>query len=97
MTKYQQYYQKMWDENKEVLSGFIEIHDKFKSDRKKYSKEFNEKGKAVREIMESWDQRLCKQMEKGNNGVFSSKVSEKFWNEVKKDYPLIEFVGVEFL
>lgn len=97
MTKYQQYYQKMWDENKQVLSDFMEIHDKFKSDRKKYSKEFNEHGKAVREIMESWDQRLCKQMEKGNNGVFSSKVSEKFWNEVKKDYPLIEFVGVEFL
>ncbi len=97
MTKYQQYYQNMWDANKEILASFLDIHDKFKSDRKKYSKEFNDKGKRVREIMEEWDQRLCKQMEKGSNGVFSSKVSEKFWNEVKKDYPLIEFVGVEFL
>lgn len=97
MTKYQQYYQKMWDENKELLTGFFEIHDAFKKDRKKYSKEFNAKGKEVRELMEVWDNRLCQQMERGKNGVFSEKVSEKFWNEVKKDFPLIEFVGVEFL
>lgn len=97
MTKYQQYYQKMWDENKSVLSEFMATHDKFQADRKTHSQEFNTKGKAVREIMEDWDQRLCKQMEKGHNGVFSSKVSEKFWSEVKKDFPLIEFVGVEFL
>lgn len=97
MTKYQQYYQQMWEANKEKLTQFLDIHDKFKTDRKRFSKEFNDKGKEVREIMEEWDQRLCRQMEKGTNGVFSSKVSEKFWNEVKKDYPLIEFVGVEFL
>jgi hypothetical protein len=47
--------------------------------------------------MEEWESRLCKQMEKGKNGVFSAKVSEKFWQEVKKDFPLIELVGVEFL
>lgn len=97
MTKYQAYYQKMWETHKTLLSEFLDTHDKFKSDRKKYSKEYNDKGKAVREIMEEWDARLCQQMERGQNAVFSSKVSEKFWNEVKKDFPLIEFVGVEFL
>ncbi len=97
MTKYQQYYQKMWESNKEILSGFMDVHDRFKKDRKKYSGEFNQQGKQVRELMEDWDKRLCQQMEKGQNAVFSSKVSEKFWNEVKKDFPLIEFVGVEFL
>ena len=97
MTKYQQYYQKMWDENKDVLGSFLTVHDRFKTDRKKYSHEFNSEGKAVRELIEDWDQRLCHQMEKGKNGMFSAKVSEKFWNEVKKDFPLIELVGVEFL
>ena len=97
MTKYQQYYQEMWDANKATLENFLILHDKFKSNRKQYTKEFNTDGKAVREIMEEWDKRLCTQMERGKNGVFSSKVSEKFWNEVKKDFPLIEFVGVEFL
>lgn len=97
MTKFQEYYQKMWDANKAVLTHFLDIHDKFKSDRKKYSQEYNREGKKVREIMEDWDARLCQQMEKGQNAVYSSKVSEKFWNEVKKDFPLIEFVGVEFL
>ncbi len=97
MTKYQEYYQKMWEENKELMRSFLELHDRFKSNRRKYSAEFNLSGKKVREIMEEWDKRLCRQMEKGQNAEFSSKVSEKFWNEVKKDFPLIELVGVEFL
>lgn len=87
----------MWEAHKEILESFLVIHDKFKSNKKAYTKEFNEQGKAVREIMEEWDKKLCTQMERGKNGVFSSKVSEKFWNEVKKDFPLIEFVGVQFL
>ena len=97
MTKFQKYYQQMWDENKQIFSNFLAIHDQFKTNQKKYSKEFNEQGKQIRELIEEWDKRLCQQMEKGNNGVFSSKVSEKFWNEVKKDFPLIELIGVEFL
>ncbi len=87
----------MWDSNKQVLENFLRVHDNFKANRKQYSLEFNTEGKQVREIMEEWDKRLCTQMERGKNGVFSSKVSEKFWSEVKKDFPLIELVGVEFL
>jgi hypothetical protein len=97
MTKFKQYYQQMWDANKEPLAKFMDIHDRYQKDRYTNQTEFNTVGKQVREIMEDWDQRLCKQMEKGSNGVFSSKVSEKFWTEVKKDFPLIELVGVEIL
>ncbi len=97
MTKYQTYYQLMWTQHKDILGAFLDIHDKYKKDRKNNQKLFNEEGKKVREVIEDWDQRLCKQMEKGSNGVFSSKVSEKFWNEVKKDFPLIELVGAQIL
>lgn len=97
MTKFQLYYQQMWDSNKEILSQFMTIHDQYKQDRKKYQSQFNEIGKEARRIMEEWDQRLCQQMERGHNGVFSAKVSEKFWTEVKKDFPLVELVGVEVI
>lgn len=87
----------MWTQHKDILGAFLDIHDTYKKDRKGNQKLFNEEGKKVREVIEDWDQRLCKQMEKGSNGVFSSKVSEKFWNEVKKDFPLIELVGAQIL
>ncbi|PWU23158.1 hypothetical protein C5B42_03895 [Candidatus Cerribacteria bacterium 'Amazon FNV 2010 28 9'] len=97
MTKFQQYYQQMWDQHKDLLSRFLDIHDAYKTNRIAHQQEFNEIGKQARELMEEWDKRLCTQMEKGKNGVFSSKVSEKFWNEVKKDFPLIEMVGVQIV
>lgn len=97
MTKFKQYYQQMWDAHKDILSEFMDIHDKYQKDRFNNQAEFNRIGKEARQVMEEWDQRLCKQMEKGSNGVFSSKVSEKFWNEIKQDFPLVEFVGVEVL
>lgn len=87
----------MWEKNKDILTKFLKIHDLYKSNRKQYASVFNQEGKEVRQVMEEWDRRLCAQMERGKNGVFSSKVSEKFWEEIRKDFPLIEFVGVEFL
>lgn len=87
----------MWEDNAEVFERFTTVHDQYQSDRRNpsYKHSFDETGAAVRAVIEEWDQRLCQQMERGQNGVFSSKVSEKFWNEVKKDFPLIDFVGVQ--
>lgn len=87
----------MWEAHKEALSAFQDIHDQYKAKQRdmKLKKEFDAVGKSARATMEEWDARLCQQMEKGKNSVFSSKVSEKFWNEVKKDFPLVDLVGVE--
>lgn len=97
MTKFKQYYQQMWDANKEVLGRFLDVHQRYAANRKAHQEEFNTVGKEARAIMEEWDQRLCQQMERGKNSVFSSKVSEKFWAEVKTDFPLVDFVGVQIL
>ncbi len=97
MTKFAKYYQQMWDTNTQVLSKFQDAHDAYKTNQKDKTlkEEFDSWGKLAREIMEDWDRRLCMQMEKGYNGMFSSKVSEKFWSEIKKDFPLVDLVGVE--
>lgn len=97
MTKYTKYYQQMWDLHKNILSTFQEVHDQYQKQpkEKKLKESFDTIGKQAREVMEDWDKRLCMQMEKGYNGVFSSKVSEKFWTEIKKDFPLVDLVGVE--
>lgn len=97
MTKYQKYYTQMWDTQKQILREFADAHDAYKKNQKDKSakKNFDDTGKVALEIMREWDARLCQQMEKGSNNVFSSKVSAKFWDEVKKDFPLVDLVGVE--
>lgn len=97
MTKFEKYYQQMWEAHKDTLSSFQDVHDEYKANQRKVSvkAKFDEIGKEARKIMEEWDSRLCQQMERGHNSVFSAKVSEKFWTEVKKDFPLVDLVGVE--
>ena len=95
MTKYKQYFQQMMDENQELFSAFQTIHDGYKQDRKTWSQKFHGQGKEVVEIIRDWEQRLCAGMERGNNAVYSSKLSEKFWGEIKQLYSHIELVGVK--
>lgn len=95
MTKYKQYFQQMVDENQAFFAAFQPIHDGYKIDRKKWSQQFHTHGQALVEIIRDWEQRLCAGMERSNNAVYSQKLSEKFWAEVKKMYSHIELVGVK--
>ena len=97
MTKFEKYYQQMWDAHKDILARFQDAHDAYQANQRDthLKKNFDAVGKQARAIMEEWDSRLCQQMERGHNSVFSAKVSEKFWTEVKKDFPFVDLVGVE--
>ncbi len=95
MTKYKQYFQQMMDANHDLFTSFKEVHDGYKEDRKKWSKQFHAQGKEVVDIMREWEQRLCSSMERGHNAVYSSKLAEKFWAEVKQMYSHIDLVGVK--
>lgn len=95
MTKFTEIYKKMWTDHAKELKDFQQIHDLFKQDRATYSKEFNDKGAHAMEILHEYEDRLCSGMERGMYGKYSDKVAEKFWQRVKKDFPLIELVGVE--
>ncbi len=95
MTKYKKYFLEMSEKNAELFAKFQPIHDGYKADRKAWSKQFHEVGKQVVEVIHEWEQRLCAGMERSQNGVFSSKVADKFWSEVKGRFSHIELVGVK--
>lgn len=95
MTKYKAFYTQMEQTNAALFDAFQKIHDGYKSDRKKFSKDFHAVGTEILDIVRDWDRRLCAGMERGKNAVYSNKVSEKFWNEVKKRFSHIELVGVK--
>lgn len=85
----------MFEQNEALFVAFKEVHDGYQQDRKQWSARFHEEGKDVVDVIRDWERRLCSGMERGKNAVFSSKVAEKFWAEVKGYLPLIERVGVK--
>ncbi len=95
MTKYKQYFQEMVEANEELFADFKVIHDQFAADRLAYQEEFNRKGEIIMEIIQDWEKRLCSRMEGGKNGAYSANLAEKFRSEIKKVYPLIDFIGVK--
>jgi hypothetical protein len=95
MPKFTQTYNQMTKEHADLFDKFKAVHDQYRLDRKTHQNEFNQLGKQIMEIIREFENRLCAGMERGMYGKFSDKVSEKFWDRIKKDYPLIELVGVE--
>lgn len=87
----------MISEHQEEFDKFRDIHAKYQLSSNSHQQEFNEFGKEILEIIREYEQRLCGGMERGQFGKFSDKVSEKFWSRIKKDFPLIELVGVEII
>lgn len=95
MTKYQQIFLTMLSEHEKEFSEFKIIHDKYAADQKKWELEFNKIGKPIVEIIRGYESKLCGKMESGSKAVFSSNLSDKFWNGVRQLYPYIDFVGVK--
>jgi sugar-specific transcriptional regulator TrmB len=93
MTKYKQCYQDMISSNKELFARFKQIHDQYATDQEKWQKEFNEVGEEVQEVIRKYDRILCGHSEAGKYGKFSSNLSEKFKDEIRKEFPHIDFIG----
>lgn len=94
MVKYKEYLQKMLDDNKQVFDEFTKLHEKYDSDEEKWQKEFNEKGSIVMDIVQEYENRLCANTERGMYSVYSAKLAEKFRDEIRKIYPLIDHIGI---
>lgn len=85
----------MISNNEELFSQFREVHDKFLEESDKYRKEFNEIGEQVVELIREGIDELCRTSEGAGFSRYSSNLSEKFWNEVRSEFPAIDEVGVE--
>lgn len=95
MSKYKQAVDEMVAANKELFDNFKEIHDEFALNPDAWQKLLNEYGAEVVEVIRDYERKLCIKMGTGKYGQFSQNLSQKFWDEVRKIFPKIDFVGVK--
>ena len=93
-AKYKQYFTQMQEQNQEVFADFFRVHQLYEIDSNKHEAEFHTTGQKLVDLMRDWDRRLCSAMGRGAFSQYSQKLSEKFWDEARKVYPLIDRVGV---
>lgn len=91
--KFKRMYELMREQHASLFASFAPIHDAF-AKNKTNEEAFHSVGRDVTDVIRDWERRLCAGMERGMHGQYSNKVAEKFWGEVKKEFPLIELVGV---
>lgn len=94
MTKCKQQVQEMLAAHKDVFIPFKELHDKYALDPQKWQEQYNQEGMDVLHLIKRWENNLCNKSESGKYGKFSSKLAEKFWEEIRAVFPKIDSVGM---
>lgn len=93
-AKYKRLLNEAFEQNREMFQVFMVLNADY-ADREKRAgvvDEFNEIGERVKEVLLDCEEELCCFAEA--DGHSTSKLSEKFWNEVRKYFPYIDSVGV---
>lgn len=94
MSEYKKIVVLMTQQNKELFENFKDIHDNYALNPTEWQKLFNEYGGEVMDVIREYERKLLSNMGTGKYGQFSAKVSEKYWDEVRKLFSKINFVGV---
>jgi hypothetical protein len=94
MTKYKEYFGKMTEANKELFDKFAKLHVDYGMDNDKYQDEFNKEGGKVLAVIHEWENRLCSHSEKAGYANYTGNLAEKFQQEVKSHFPLIDHIGI---
>lgn len=94
-AQFKKVFEDMWSDHKEELEHFLITHAKFAQDPKTNRKEFNKEGEKIIEIIRHYESVLCGRSESSGYGNYTSKLAEKFWNEVRKVFTEIDEVGIE--
>ena len=84
----------MVEENKDAFEKFTRKHFEYSTDQDANQDEFNKEGGAILKIIHEWEDRLCKQSEKAGFGSYTTGLAEKFQEEVRKHFPLIDHIGI---
>jgi len=95
MTKSRQYFEMMLKNNTELFSIFETIHNNYIINPDAWQEKLNNVGAEVMDIIKEYEDRLVSHQEGGKYSRFSTQTSEKFWQEIRKKYPKIDFVGVK--
>lgn len=94
MQKYQLFYELMIEDNKELFDQFKEVHQAFLLAPDANRMRFNQIGSEVLDVIRDYERRLCGKTESGKYGKFSSGLSQKFWDQIRKVYSKIDYVGI---
>ena len=94
MVKYKEYYQKMLEDNGEIFNSFKNLHDNYTLNPESHQQEFNTHGEKVLEIIREYENRLCTDTERGMYSKYSVKLAEKFQNEVRAHFPMVDRIGL---
>ncbi len=94
-VRYKQAVDEMYEQNKELFAAFKPLHDKYMQNPEDFQDEFNEKGRAISDVLRKAENKLCGKSERGAFGKYSQNLADKFREEVKKTYPRIDFIGVK--
>jgi hypothetical protein len=84
----------MLEENKKAFDDFKILHANYGMDEDKYQDEFNKEGGKILDIAHYWENRLCKTSEGAGFGTYTVKLAEKFQEELRLAFPLIDHVGI---
>jgi hypothetical protein len=95
MVKYKEFFTLMVEQNREQFQKFMILCQDYIKDKKGFKEQFDREGREIRDIVEFWERKLCKQMEGGNKAVYSSNLADKFRAEVKKIFPVYDEIGVK--
>jgi len=94
-TKYLSLIKEMYQAHESEMAEFEKLHQAYEQNQKKWQKQFNDQGGKIVEIMRYYEKQLCGKSERSGMGVYSSKLAEKYWAEIKKRFSLIDFVGAK--
>lgn len=95
MAKYQQQYQEMVQQHQQLFDEFKKVHDLYAQNKSAHQQEFNDRGEPVLDLIQQYENRLCRKSERGGYSQYSAQLAEKFWGLVRKHYPLIDSVGLK--
>lgn len=95
MTRYKEAVRDMIEQNKKIFDEFQKLHDRYSLDKQSLQDEFNEKGKIVMDLVRKYEDRLCGKSESTGYGAYTGNLAEKFQQEVRKHFPLIDYVGIK--
>lgn len=94
-AKYRQLFEEMRQQNESLFKKFKDIHDSYQQDRDANEEKFHEVGGQVVAIIRDWERKLCSGMGRTRYGHYSAGVAEKFWDLARKEFELIDMVGVK--
>jgi gamma-glutamylcyclotransferase (GGCT)/AIG2-like uncharacterized protein YtfP len=94
-TKYVSLVKEMYQHNEALMAEFDKLHAHYEQNQQKWQSAFNAEGEKVMDVMRFFERQLCGKSERSGMGVYSSKLAEKYWAEIKKRYPMIDFIGAK--